>query len=60
MTPAETLPRLLDRRQLATELGVKLATAENLMRALPKVTVGRRVFVSETDVQRYLKREART
>lgn len=56
----QTLPRLLDRRQLAEELGVKLATAENLMRRLPKVTVGRRVFVSETDVQRYLKREVRT
>jgi hypothetical protein len=55
-----TLPRLLDRRALAAELNVKLATAENLMRRLPKVTIGRRVYVSETEVQRYLKNEART
>jgi hypothetical protein len=51
----QTLPRLLDRKSLAAELGVKLATAENLMRKLPKVTIGRRVYVSETAVRDYLK-----
>jgi hypothetical protein len=56
----KTLPRLLDRKTLAAELGVKTATAENLMRRLPKITVGRRVYVSATDVERYLKNEART
>jgi len=56
----KTLPRLLDRRTLAEELGVTLASAENLMRKLPKVSLGRRVFVCEPDVRDYLKREARS
>lgn len=57
---APTLSRLLDRRTLADELGVKLATAENLMRKLPKVQIGRRVFVREEDVRDYLKSAARS
>jgi hypothetical protein len=44
------LPRLLGRRE----------PAENLMRRLPKVTIGRRVFVRSDDVDRHLRNEART
>jgi hypothetical protein len=53
-----TLPRLLDRKAIAQELGVKLATAERIMRHCPKVTVGRRVFVRDVDVQAYLRKAA--
>lgn len=56
----KTLPRLLDRKTLAEQLGVKLPTAERIMRHVPKVTVGRRVFVFESDVADYLKNEAKT
>lgn len=49
------LPRLLDRRQIAEQLGVKLATAENIMRGCPKITVGRRVYVTDRAVADYLK-----
>ena len=52
-----TLPRLLDRRQIAAELGVKLATAETIMRACPLITIGRRVFVDATDVHAYVQRK---
>ena len=55
-----TLPRLLDRRDLARELGVKLPTAEAIMRACPKVKVGRRVYVTDQSVVAYLKSEARS
>ena len=55
----DRLPRLLDRRSLASELGVKLATAENLMRSLPKIQVGRRVYVVESDVLEHFKKEAK-
>lgn len=50
------LPQLLDCRALMAELGVKRATAEAIMRQLPKITVEghRRVFVKRSDVQRYL------
>lgn len=50
------LPKLLDCRGLMEELGVKRATAEAIMRALPKVTIDdhRKVFVRRADVQRYL------
>jgi hypothetical protein len=50
------LPRLLDRKDLARELGVKLPTAERIMRHVPKVTVGRRVYVTETAVRDYLRK----
>ena len=53
------LPRLLDRNALAAELGVKHATAERIMRAVPKLTVGRRVYVTDTAVAQFLKTEAR-
>ena len=51
-----TLPRLLDRRQIAEELNVKLATAENIMRHLPIITIGRRCFVTDRAVADYLKK----
>ncbi len=54
------LPRLLDRKQIAAELNVNLSTAERLMRNVPKVWIGRRVFVRDTDVADYLKRETRS
>jgi hypothetical protein len=50
--------RLMDRKRIAAELGVTNATAENLMRQLPKVQIGRRVFVLRKDVDAYLKRES--
>lgn len=52
---AAPLPRLLDRRDIADRLGVKLATAERIMRHCPKVKLGRRVFVTEQAVRDYLK-----
>jgi hypothetical protein len=55
-----TLPRLLDRKALASELGVKLATAERIMRHCPKIAVGRRVYVTAEAVAAYLKSEARS
>lgn len=51
-----TLPRLLGRKELARELGVSLHTAERIMREVPKVTVGRRVFVRDVDVSGYLRK----
>jgi hypothetical protein len=53
---AKTLPRLLDRKTLAAELGITKASAETIMRQLTKVHVGRRVFVREADVQAYLRK----
>jgi hypothetical protein len=51
-----TLPRLLDRKTLAAELGVNLSTAERIMRKVPKVQIGRRVYVHDADVKNYLRR----
>jgi len=56
----QALPRLLDRKALADELGVKLATAERIMRHVPKITVGRRVYVTAEAVRDYLKSEAKS
>lgn len=50
-----TLPRLLDRKQIAAELGIKLASAETIMRHCPKVTVGRRVYVTDKALADYLR-----
>lgn len=55
-----TLPRLLDRKGIAAELGVPLATAERVMRQVPKVKIGRRVFVQAADVQAWIRSEAKT
>lgn len=53
---SEPLPQLLDCAAVMQELGVKKATAEALMRACPKVRIGRRVFVMRLDVERELER----
>lgn len=55
-----TLPRLLDRKQIAAELGITLAGAETLMRKVEKVRIGRRVYVTEETVRAYLRSEARS
>lgn len=55
-----TLPRLLGRKELAQELGVTLHTAEAIMRRVPKITVGRRVYVTAEAVRDYLKSEAKS
>lgn len=44
---------------MAAELNVKLSTAESIMRRLPKVQVGRRVFVTDQAVAEWLKNEER-
>lgn len=56
----KTLPRLLGRKELAEELGVTLHAAEAIMRSVPKITVGRRVYVTAEAVAAYLKREAKS
>ena len=53
-----TLPRLLDRRRIAAELGITLTGAERVMRDCKKVWIGRRVYVERAEVERYLKRAA--
>lgn len=58
MSAAEPLPRLMDRKQIAAELGVKHATAERIMRHCPLITIGRRVYVTDTAVAEYLKAAA--
>ena len=50
------LPALLDCRGIQDELGVKRATAEAIMRRLPKVRVPehRKVFVRRADLLRVI------
>ena len=50
------LPKLVDCRGIEQELGVKRATAEAIMRQLPKVQVPglRKTFVRREDVLRLL------
>lgn len=55
----ESLPRLLDRRRIAAELGLTLTGAERVMRDCPKVWIGRRVYVERTEIDRYLRRAAK-
>lgn len=50
------LPKLLDCRGVMDELGVKRAVAESLMRAIPKIRVGRRVFVTRNEILAELER----
>lgn len=57
---AQPLPRLLDAKALAAELGVKPSTAERIMRHVPVISIGRRNFVTDTAVRDYLKAEAKT
>lgn len=50
------LDALIDCRGIMDELGVKRATAEELMRAIPKVRIGRRVFVERKDLDAEIER----
>lgn len=51
----EPLPTLLDARALQAELGLRTVhEAYNLMRQLPKVRYGRRVYVEREDVRAFL------
>ena len=52
---AAPLPRLMDRKQIALELGVTLHTAERIMRHVPKIPVGRRIYVTDVSVRDYLR-----
>lgn len=51
-----TLPELVDCKALQIELGVTRATAEAVMRKVPKVVIPglRKVFVRRADVAAYL------
>lgn len=55
------LPQLLDCRALMAELGVKRATAEAIMRQVPKVEIDglRKLFVKRSDVEAYLAEKTR-
>ena len=59
---ADRLPQLLDAKHLAAELGVTRASAEAIMRKLPKVEIDglRKVFVRRADVQRLLEASTRS
>jgi hypothetical protein len=59
---SDPLPRLLDAKHLAAELGVTRASAEAIMRRLPKVEIDglRKVFVKRTDVERLLEVSTRS
>jgi hypothetical protein len=56
------LPQLLDAKHLAAELGVTRASAEAIMRRLPKVEIDglRKVFVKRSDVERLLEASTRS
>jgi hypothetical protein len=53
---ASRLPRLIDQRGIAEELGVTRAAAEKIMRLIPKVHVAglRKVYVKRDDVLRVI------
>lgn len=55
------LPRLLDQRGIAEELGVTRAAAERIMQQVPKVHVKglRKVYVKRDDVMRMLEEGTR-
>jgi hypothetical protein len=59
---SDPLPKLLDARHLAAELGVTRGSAEAIMRKLPKVEIDglRKVFVRRSDVERLLEASTRT
>jgi hypothetical protein len=52
LAPPEPLPELLDCRRIMEEMGVKRASAEAIMRQVPKVIVRDldKVFVRRSDV----------
>jgi hypothetical protein len=53
---SDPLPKLLDAKHLAAELGVTRASAEAIMRRLPVVSIEglRKTYVRREDVHRYL------
>ena len=55
------LPRLIDQRGIADELGVTRAAAETIMRQIPKVHVPglRKVYVKRDDVVRIIEEGTR-
>jgi hypothetical protein len=55
-TPPLTLPRLIDQRGIAEELGITRAAAERIMYLVPKVHVPglRKVYVRRDDILRVL------
>lgn len=55
---SEQPSKLVDCAGIMRELGVARATAENLMRAIPKIQIGRRVFVKRTDLEAEVERRA--
>lgn len=59
MTAQTAVPRLLDRRQIAAELGIPVSGAERVMRDCEKIWIGRRVYVERAELERYLKRSAK-
>jgi hypothetical protein len=58
VSETEQSPKLLDCAAIMAELGVKRSSAESLMQAIPKVKVGRRVFVRREDLEAELERRA--
>ena len=56
MTATHDLPKLIDAAGLQRELGVKRASAEAIMRQLPKVTIPgvKKIYVRRADVNRLL------
>jgi plasmid maintenance system antidote protein VapI len=54
------LPKLMSRKDIAESLGVKLATAETIMRGSNPITIGRRVYVTDQAVADYLKKASST
>lgn len=59
--PSVLLPRLIDQRGIADELGVTRAAAERIMQQVPKVHVPglRKVYVKRDDVVRMIEEGTR-
>jgi len=56
VTVTHDLPKLIDAAGLQRELGIKRASAEAIMRQLPKVTIPgvKKIYVRRADVNRLL------
>lgn len=54
---SDQLPKLIDRRGIQEELGVKHTTADAIMRRLPKVQIPgvRKLYVKRADVERFIR-----
>ncbi len=59
--PSVLLPRLIDQRGIADELGVTRAAAERIMQQVPKVHVPglRKVYVKRDDIVRMIEEGTR-